>query len=385
MVIRIEPRKQEDQVSGPHLRYAIVGAGGTIAATHLAALAQFRGAHVVGLADINPQVASKRAEQVGCPFFLDHRVMLKELKPDVVVVCTPHPSHMDVMIDALEVGAHVLVEKPITVEVAHADAMIAAADAAPDQIVAVNLQHRFRPMTEYVKRIIDSGELGALVRVLCVEPWFRNDTYFRTASWRGTWKGEGGGVLMNQAPHPLDLLCYLAGLPDRLWGRIQTVDHDIETEDTAQAMFEYSNGATGFLQINTVEAGERKMEIVGDKAALELSGSKLTIRRFKPSLTEVRRNSKEMFGSPEIEVETLDLPGDAGAHYAVYADFQAAIVEKRKPRCDLRGARMSVELANAITLSSMTQRMVSLPIDRAEYSALLADLKSGKLSLSSLR
>ncbi|MBX3081571.1 MAG: Gfo/Idh/MocA family oxidoreductase [Anaerolineae bacterium] len=380
MTTKVDPQPKESSTNGT-LRYALIGAGGVIAATHLNALAQQPGAQVVGLADIDPTRAEPRAKEVGAPYFKDHREMLRQLQPDVAVICTPHPSHTELVIDSLDAGAHVLIEKPMTIEVAQADAIVAAADAVPDRTVAVNFQHRFRPVVERMKALIDSGMLGSLVRVVCTEPWFRTDYYYRVASWRGTWQGEAGGVLMNQAPHPLDLLCYLGGLPDRVLGRIQTVAHNIETEDRAQAMLEYANGASGYLQIDTIETGERRMEIVGDKAALELNGSKLTIRRFTPSLSECRTTSQEMFGSPTIAAETLDLPGDAGAHIAVYKDFHAAVLEKRPPRCDPRGARMSVELANAVTLSSLTQRMVSLPLDRAEYSALLADLRAGRRSL----
>ncbi|HLY26489.1 MAG TPA: Gfo/Idh/MocA family oxidoreductase [Aggregatilineales bacterium] len=361
-------------------RYAIIGGGGGIADTHLKALAQLPGAQVVGLSDIVVERVASRAAQVGCPAFADHRAMLKEVKTDIAVVTTPHPSHAALVIDCLEAGTHVLVEKPMTVEVAQADAMIAAADAA-NRILAVSFQHRFRPVISHVKRLIEAGELGSLVRVLCVEPWFRTDTYYRSATWRGTWIGEAGGVLMNQGPHPLDLLCYLVGLPSTVCGWIRTVAHDIETEDSAQAMLEYPNGVSGYLNINTVETGKRRLEIVGDKAAIEVVGSQLTIQRFNPSLSNYRETSHEMWGTPQIASETIDIPGDGGAHLAVYQDLQAAIVEKRRPRCDAREARMSVELANAITLSSFTGARVPLPLDGNAYNDLLSELRMGQRTL----
>src|SRR5262249_39972357 len=149
-----------------------------------------------------------------------------------------------------------------------------------------------------------------LLRVLCVEPWFRTDTYYRSAGWRGTWIGEAGGVLMNQGPHPLDFLCYLVGQPKRVSGWVRTLAHDIETEDFAQAVLEFSNGASGYLNIKTVETGERRLEIVGDKAALQVVGTQLTITRFEPSLSQYRESSPEMWGAPATKSETQEIPGD---------------------------------------------------------------------------
>ena len=263
------------------LRYAIIGGAAGIAPTHIRALQQLPGAQIVGLSDINAEGGAARAAEVGCPFFVDHREMLAELKPDVAVICAPHPFHPPLALDAFAAGAHVLVEKPIAVSVGEADTMIAAAERA-GRLLVVSFQQRFRPAVEHIRGLIDAGELGELVRVLCVEPWYRPAAYYSSASWRGTWKGEGGGVLMNQAPHTLDLLCAFVGLPHKVWGWTRTIAHAIEVEDTAQAMLEYSNGAPGYLNINTVEHGlKQRIEIIGDRAALEWVGDQLTIHRFK--------------------------------------------------------------------------------------------------------
>ena len=356
------------------LRYLIIGCAASIVPTHLQALAQLPAARIVGMADVSAERGAARAAETGCPFFVDHREALAELRPDVAVITTPHPFHAPIAIDCFAAGAHVLAEKPMAVDVADADAMIAAADSA-GRILAVNFQQRFRPAIAHARRLVESGELGALLRVLCVEPWFRTAAYYRTASWRGTWAGEGGGVLMNQAPHTLDLLCHLAGPPAKVWGWTRTLVHAIETEDTAQAMLEYASGASGYLNINTVEAGlERRLQIVGDRMAIELVGDRLAIYRFTPALSEYRATSPEMFGSPGVATEVIEAPGDGGGHLAVYQDLQAAVREGRQPRCDGREGRMSLELASAIILSSYTDRAVTLPLDRAQYSALLREL-----------
>jgi predicted dehydrogenase len=224
--------------------------------------------------------------------------------------------------------------------------------------------------------VVESGELGELVRALCVEPWYRTQAYYDSAAWRGTWKGEGGGVLMNQGPHPLDLLCHLAGSPKRVWGWTRTLGHRMECEDTAQAMLEYPNGAPGYLYFSTNEYGvQRRMEIVGDRAALTLVEDTLTIHRFSESLSTYRTTSQEMWGHPAQQVESVTLPGDGGGHGAVYRDLITAIREGRQPRTNGREALMSLELANAVIYSGHTGQPVDLPLDRDAYEAMLSELR----------
>jgi UDP-N-acetyl-2-amino-2-deoxyglucuronate dehydrogenase len=367
-----------EAADAPVTRFAIVGSAAGIAATHLAALKQLPGAQIAGMADVAAERGAARAAEYDCPFFTDHQTMLAEVRPDVAVITTPHPFHAAIAIDCFAAGAHVLVEKPLAVEVAEGDAMIAAAERA-GKLLAVSHQQRFRPAIERARALVADGELGELVRVLCVEPWYRTQAYYNSAAWRGTWKGEGGGVLMNQGPHPLDLLCHLAGLPKTVWGWTRTLAHRMECEDAAQAMLEYPNGAPGYLYFSTVEYGvQRRMQIVGDKAAIELVEDTLTIHRFAEPLSAYRATSQEMWGHPAQQVEKVEVPpGDGGGHLAVYQDLVAAIREGRRPRCDGREALMALELANAVIYSSYAGRPAELPLDRAAYAALLADLRAG--------
>ncbi len=358
-------------------RYALIGCGGVIAPTHLKALRAIPNAQIVALCDVDPARGEPRAQEIGCAFFTDHHTLLAEIKPDIVAVTTPHPSHAPIAIDCLRAGAHVDVEKPMADETAQADRMIEAADAA-GRLLAVNFQQRFKPSIERAKALIDAGALGPLVRVLVVDPWLRTRAYYRMSDWRGTWKGEGGAVLLNQSPHTLDLLCYLAGPPCKVWGWTRTLHHSIECEDTFQAMLEFPNGAPGYISASTVEAGvQRRIQIVGQNGALELVGETLSALRFTPSLNAHMDDNPEPFSAPAIDVTTEDIPGDGGGHLAVHLDLQAAILEGRPPRADGRSGRMSLELANAITLSNFEQRAVTLPIDRAAYSQLLAGLRAG--------
>ena len=175
------------------------------------------GIQVVAACDANAETGRPQAEAMGCGFYEDYRTLLADVRPDVVVIATPHPLHAAMAIDCLRAGCHVLLEKPMAIAVSEADRIIAEADAA-GRVLAINFQQRFRPVVERARALIDDGAIGPLVRTLSIEPWYRTAAYYRSASWRATWRGEGGGVLLNQAPHTLDILCHLAGLPATVCG-----------------------------------------------------------------------------------------------------------------------------------------------------------------------
>lgn len=357
------------------LRYGVIGAG-VVAPLHLQAIAALDDAELVGIAAHDQKLAVVRAQEAGCPWFVDHRQLLA-LEPDVVVVCTPHPSHPQLTIEALDAGAHVLVEKPLAVEAREADTMIDAAEQA-GRLLAVCFQQRFRPVIATAHALVASGRLGELVRVSIVDPLYRPNSYYGTADWRGTWAGEGGGVLMNQAPHTLDLLCHLAGPPTRVWGLSRRRSQPMEAEDTATALVEYPNGAVGTVAVSTVEMGVQRIELVGDRGRIEILGESLTFERFEPRLSEHLPAAVEMFDQPTIVSEQVSLLDGRGDHLDVHRDFAAAIRTGSAPRVPGRDARWSLELANAIVLSTHTGQAVPLPVDRAGYAALLADLRAGR-------
>lgn len=358
------------------LRHAVVGVGAGIFSLHKDALDQTPEAELVGVCDVNTQLGQQRADELGVPFYQQAQVMLADLKPDVTSIITPHPFHAQIAVDAFNAGSHVIVEKPIAIHVGEADRMIAAADAN-DRLLAVNFQHRYRPEVIAVRDLLQSGGLGKILRVTVVEPWVRTAAYFRNAGWRGTWRGEGGGVLMNQGPHGLDLICYLLGMPVRIAAWTRTLQHAIETEDTITAMFEWGDGAIGTVYMSTVEAGQRRMEIAGTGGTLLLGERDITLERFQPDLLEHIATNPNPFGRPEqvtaaLEIETLDGPS---GHAAVYRNLYDAALHGATLRCDGRQGRQSLELANAMIYSSHTNQTVDLPLDREGYEALLVRLQ----------
>jgi UDP-N-acetyl-2-amino-2-deoxyglucuronate dehydrogenase len=358
------------------LRYGVIGAG-VVAPLHLEAIAALDDVELIGISALDEDVARARAEEAGCAAFTDHRELLAR-EPDVVVICTPHPSHPPLTIDALQAGAHVLVEKPLAVEAREADTMIDAADRA-GRLLGVCFQQRFRPVIAAAHELIAGGRLGELVRVSIVDPLYRPNSYYGTASWRGTWEGEGGGVLMNQAPHTLDLLCHLAGPPATVWGVSRRRSQPMEAEDTATALLEYPGGALGTVAVSTTEPGVQRIELVGDRGRIEIVGETLAYEHFEPPLSEHLPTSTEMFGQPAIISESVELPAGRGDHLDVHRDFAAAIRTGGAPRASGRDALWSLELANAIVLSTHTGRTEPLPVDRDAYAALLSDLRSGRV------
>ncbi len=358
------------------LRYGVIGAG-VVAPLHLEAIAALDDVELVGICALDAAQVEARVQEFGGTAFLDHRELLAT-EPDVVVICVPHPAHPALAIDALEHGAHVLVEKPLAVEAREADAMIAASERT-GRLLGVCFQHRFRPVIAAARDLIAAGRLGALVRVSVSDPWYRPESYYATASWRGTWNGEGGGVLMNQAPHTLDLLCHLAGPPATVWGRARRRSQPMEAEDTATALLEYDDGAVGTLAVSTTEAGVQRIELVGDRGRIEIVGESLRFERYEPALSEHLRTAPGMFDAPAVAQEDVALPAGRGDHRDVHEDFADAVRTGREPRVPAREARWSLELANAIVLSTHTGLPVPLPVDRDAYADVLAGLRAGTI------
>jgi predicted dehydrogenase len=361
------------------VRLGVIGVGANVFNMHAPAI-KANGLEVVGVADVNLTAAEQRAEDLGCPAFADHRDLLARTRPDAVAVLVPHPLHATIAIDCLRAGAHVLVEKPIAAEVAEADRMIETA-AQVGRRLAVNLQHRTRDEVRAARQIIQDGRLGEVQRVHTTAIWTRTARYYQLAGWRGTWRGEGGGVLMNQSPHSLDLVCYLAGQPRRVVAWNRTLYHSIETEDTSQAMLEWSNAAMGSLFVSTAQMGEaERLEIAGTRGVLLLERGKLTLWQSDADLRDFLAHTPEPFARVPLHPVEVEIEHHAGAgeHRAIYANFVNAIEQDEPLVADGADGRQSLELANALIYSSATGKQVELPLDRARYSRLLQGLRVGR-------
>jgi predicted dehydrogenase len=295
---------------------------------------------------------------------------------DAVLIATPHYLHTTLGVEALRHGLHVMVEKPISVHKADCD-RLTAAHTRPDRVFAAMFQMRTEPRYRTLKRLLVNRELGELTRVnWIITDWFRTEAYYASGGWRATWRGEGGGVLLNQCPHNLDLLVWLAGRPARVRGFCQLGRfHNIEVEDNVTAYLEWPNGATGVFITSTGEApGTNRLELVGERGKLVLEQGKITFTRNEMSMLEFSRTSRGGFAKPETWHVEVPFESTAGAHWEVLQNFVDAILDGVPLIAPAAQGTDSVELANAILYSSLEGRTIDLPLDGAAYERKLQQL-----------
>jgi predicted dehydrogenase len=301
--------------------------------------------------------------------FADSHELIISGEVDAVLIATPHYSHTTIGIDALESGLHVLMEKPISVHKADAERLIAA-HRNKDQVFAAMFQQRTSSCYKKLKQLIDKGELGKISRVnWIVTDWYRTEAYYADGAWRASWKGEGGGVLLNQCPHQLDLLQWLCGMPAKVQGFCGLGRwHDIEVEDQVTAYMEYSNGATGVFVTTTGEApGTNRLEIAGEMGKMVVENERLIFIRNEESSIEHSRNFASGFTKPEVWNIDIPIEGTAGRHTEIMQNFVDAVLEGASLIAPAEEGIKSVELANAILYSSLKSEIVDLPMDGREY------------------
>lgn len=358
------------------ITYLVIGSGALVYPMHKPGLTA-PDARVAAMCDLSAEQGKPPADELGVPFYTDYREMLAaHPEADAVVVMTPHYKHANPTMDSLQAGFHVLVEKPMALLIQDAQRMVETADEQA-RLLAVNFQQRFRPEVRAAKKLLHSGALGKLQRMSLVVTWPRSRSYYHLAEWRATWRGEGGGVLMNQAPHDLDLICYLMGLPSQVYACNRTHYHDIEVEDTTSAMLEWENGATGYVHISTQESDlSGQLTIVGTGGVLQFEPGKLHFDRFETDVHTFLETA-DPFARVELHAETVPLPEGAGDHAAVHANFRAAIRGEAALMCPGSEGEMSLALANAMIYSSHRGEAVRSPLDPDVYADLLAELQAG--------
>lgn len=313
----------------------------------------------------------------GVPWFDDVRALVRSGSVDAVVIATPHYAHTTVGIAALKAGLHVLVEKPISVHKADVLKLLGA-HRDKRQVFAAMFNQRTDPRYRKLRDMVRRGELGAIRRInWIITDWFRPEAYYRHAGWRATWAGEGGGVLLNQCPHNLDLFQWIFGMPTKVRGFCQFGRyHDIEVEDDVTAYFEYPDGATGVFITSTGEApGTNRLEVTGERGRLVLEGGLLEFLRNEVPASVFSRRSKEKFKAPPVQRLEVPLPvGTGEQHAGILKNFVRAIRRGEKLIAPADEGLHSVELANAILLSSVENQTVNLPLSPTRYAKLLASL-----------
>ena len=357
------------------VKTAIIGCG-KVSDLHAAALKRTPEAQFVAVYSRNPEKARQYGEKYGVRGFCDIREMIAAAGVEAVIVCTPHPAHRDAAVMAAEAGAHVLVEKPLASTLQDCDAMLAAAKKAKVKIGVV-CQRRFYSPVQRMRRAIEQGKIGkpALGTVLMLG--WRDQKYYESDPWRGHWRAEGGGVLVNQAPHQLDLLQWFMGPIDELFGVWSNINHPyIEVDDSAVAVIRFRSGALGNIVVSNsqkpglygkvhvhgqngasvgVQTDGGAMFIAGMSSIQEPPVNDLwTVPGEEPMLAQWKQEDSDLFNGLENSM----------AHYfqLQISDFLRAITENREPLVTGEDGRKTVEIFTAIYRSQQTHLPVKFPL-----------------------
>ncbi|MGH7970455.1 MAG: Gfo/Idh/MocA family protein, partial [Limisphaerales bacterium] len=331
------------------------------------------------LVAVSDAVAGKLSAYKSLKVFTDGEELIRSGLVDAVIIATPHFQHTTLGISALEHGVHIMVEKPVSAHKADAEKIIAAHQKNPQLVFAGMFQLRAEPRYLKIKQLIDSGELGQIVRMSWImTDWFRTEAYYASGGWRATWKGEGGGVLLNQCLHNLDMMQWLLGMPQRVRGFCQLGRfHNIEVEDNVTAYLEYGNGATGTFVSSTGEApGSNRFEIVGTRGKLVLENEQLHFTRNESDMVEFSKSARLGFAKPEVWNVAIPFTNAPNSHSVLMQNFVNAILDGEKLIAPGSEGIHSVELANVILYSSLEGRTIELPLDSAAYARKLDRLIS---------
>ncbi len=354
------------------VRIGIIGLGvmGTGHANYLTR-GEIPGAELTAICDIDPARLKFAGESYGdgIKLFDSNEAFFADAPVDAVLVATPHYDHPPLVIRALERGWHALTEKPAGVYTRQVREMNEAAQKS-DRIFGIMFQQRTTPVFQKLRELIQGGELGEIRRTnWLITNWFRSQSYYNSGGWRATWAGEGGGVLINQCPHNLDLWQWTCGMPKRVrafcsFGKY----HEIEVEDDVTAYVEYENGATGLFITTTGEApGTNRFEVAGDRGKIVVEGDSLKFWRNRVPTSQFNREFTGGFGAPECWTVDVPVRGKADGHAGITRNFVQAILKGSPLLAPGEEGIKGLSLSNAMLLSTWTNDWVDLPIDEQAF------------------
>ncbi len=350
------------------VRIGIIGIGG-MGTNHARTITegQVPGLRLTAVADVRQARLDWARENLpeDISLFSDGKELIDSGKCDAVLIATPHYFHPEYVIYALEHGVHALSEKPAGVYTKQVRQMNEVA-AKSDKVFAIMFNQRTNCVYRKLHEMIESGELGKLKRVnWIITDWYRTQAYYDAAGWKATWEGEGGGVLLNQCPHQLDLLQWLCGLPVKVRAFCHEAKwHDIEVEDDVTAYMEFEGGATGVFVTTTGDApGTNRLELTFDKAKIVCEHDKLIMDKLKISEREFCKTEKNGFAKPETERIIVETDGMNEQHVGVFKAFTNKILHNSPLIADGQEGINGLMLSNAMFLSSWLDKAVELPID----------------------
>ncbi len=362
-------------MSQQQVRFGIVGCG-SIGPTHAGAIRQIPDTRIVAVADTVQSRATGLADKFGVPkAYSSQEELLADKDVDVVCLCTPSGMHADGAVAAMRAGKHVIVEKPMEISLAACDRMIQASDETGMKLTVIS-QHRFDAASQMASRKIVSGDLGNIVLATADVKWWRTQQYYDSGDWRGTWAMDGGGALMNQGVHTVDLLQWLAGPVEKVTAHTRTGAHErIEVEDVAVAVLTFKSGAVGTLVATTAAYPGLvvRVDLFGSKGSLSIEADTLRMLAIhgketlwdKSAAAHALSVAQGGTASVKDEAAHREAAADPGAvwgdaHREQIKDFIRAVREDSQPLIDARAARKPVEIILAVYESARTGKTVTL-------------------------
>jgi UDP-N-acetyl-2-amino-2-deoxyglucuronate dehydrogenase len=373
------------------LRCGVIGLNG-IGGRHAQALAAMDRVELVAVADLRDDLRDPMAEKFGAMEFSDYQEMVKMCDLDAVVIGTPHFLHAPMSLFCLEAGLHVFVEKPVAMTVSEADQVI---DLAKTKGLKLAVGHNYRtfPGNRAMKKLIDEGALGDIHRVLWQWLETRPETYYERDRWRCTWAQAGGGVLMNQVSHDIDLICWLLGEPVAVSAMIENWGHKAEIEDAAIANIQFKSGALCNVQFSICDRRLNYRQVSGDKGTLEYRDEK-NANSHVPDTFVLGRYNQPMrsfiLGHDGVAAQNTiaweDVPvEDAHDANALLNSFVSAVLDGGEPITTGESARWALEVINGMIWSGIRQEVVKLPVNRDVYDALMRELTGGETEVMRVR
>lgn len=331
------------------------------------------GLELAAVCDLNPE---KLVPWQDVQRFEESDRMIQSGAIDAILISTPHYSHTTIGIAALKAGLHVLVEKPISAHKADCERLLAA-HQKKGRVFAAMFNQRTDSIFQKIRELVHGGDLGKIRRInWIITNWFRSEAYYASGGWRATWAGEGGGVLLNQCPHNLDLFQWIFGMPKkvRAFCRLGRY-HDIEVEDDVTAYFEYADGATGVFITSTGEApGTNRLEITAEQGRLVMENGKLSFTRNEIPMSEFCRTTPGSFSTPAVWNVEIPIVQTGEQHIGILKNFTGAILRGEKLLAPAVEGIHSVELANAMLMSSLLDDTVEIPLSAVKYEKMLKKL-----------
>lgn len=412
------------------IRYAVIGIKG-VGKYHIDLAAHFKDVELVAIVDIDSDLVASKSKEMGVRGFTDYRELLDADMVDAVSIATPHYLHYRMGIDFISNGIHILIEKPLAMTLTEANEMVSLADKKNVKL-CVSHQYRTHRSSVVMKQIVDSGTIGKIMRILWTWVHYRSNAYYTQQAWRATWRDSGGGVLMNQVSHDLDLIGWLFGKPAQVCALAGNQVHRTQVDDIACVNILFENGAFGNFQFTINHPGVfNTRHVVGDKGMMVFNDVKsliddqdeqIMLGKFEDSVVDLAGNFDNHHYQPPVSWKKVKLPSKNDhtyakkivrkfdsmflrpvtmnklslqrlkwlkwskppGHFQIFENFVDAVKNDQQPFVSGKSAARTIELINAVVLSAVRHKVVKFPLDSEEYDEVFDELCHGKTKITKI-